>query len=185
MISGFDQRLNNEQGINARYNISKSLTFTADAKQGLLSNNSDSFTNRVYDIESWEVEPAISFIFKNAFRSSVSYRYKTALNTNTEYGQNEQTQQNELKVDSRYNILNKSSIHTTFAYDLINFNGDANTSLAYTMLEGLQPGNNFVWSVQFDQKFKGNLRLGISYDGRKLGEQRTTHTGRANFRAVF
>jgi len=185
LVSGFDQRLNNEWGANARYNISKVLTFTVDGKQGVLSNNSDSFTNRVYDIESWEIEPALSFIFKNAFRSNFSYRYKTALNTNLEYGQLEQTRQNELKIDSRYNILNKSSIHTTFAYDLIAFNGDANSSLAYTMLEGLQPGNNFVWTVQYDQKFKGNLRLGVSYDGRKLGEQRVTHTGRANFRAVF
>lgn len=185
LVSGFDQRLNNEWGTNVRYNITKAITCTFDGKTGLLSNNSDSFTNRVYDIESWEAEPALTFIFKNTFRSSISYRYKTALNINAEYGENEQTRQNELKVDSRYNILNKSSIHTTFTYDLIDFNGDANSSLAYTMLEGLQPGNNFVWSVQYDQKFKGNLRLGISYDGRKLGEQRITHTGRANFRAIF
>jgi len=185
LISGFDQRLNNEWGANMRYNISKTFSFTLDAKQGILSNNSNSFTNRVYDIESWEIEPALSFIFKNIFRNSLSYRFKQAHNTNIEFGQDERTAQNELKIDSRYNILNKSSIHTTFAYDLIAFKGDANSSLAYTMLEGLQPGNNFVWTVQFDQKFKGNLRLGFSYDGRKLGTQKTTHTGRANFRAVF
>jgi len=185
LISGFDQRLNDEYGVNARYNISKALTFTVDAKQGVLSNNSDSFTNRVYDIDSWEVEPAVSIIFKNAFRTSLSYRYKSAQNINETVGQGERAEQNELKIDSRYNILNKSSIHTTFAYDLIAFFGDTNSSLAYTMLEALQPGNNFIWTILFDQKFKGNLRLGISYDGRKLGEQKIIHTGRANFRAVF
>jgi len=184
LITGFDQRKNKEYGIISRYNVSKTIGLRLEAKDGLLGNFSDAFSNRIYNIDYWEVKPSLTLILSNKFRSTISYRYKSSENIALE-GLQEKATQNELELDTRYNILNQSSIRARFAYDLINFNENPNTSLAYTILEGLRPGNNYIWSAGFDKTFKNNISLGISYDGRKLGDQDIRHTGRANLRAVF
>ena len=53
------------------------------------------------------------------------------------------------------------------------------------MLEGLQNGQNFIWNITFDQSLSKNILLSLSYDGRKTGDSRVIHVGRAQVRANF
>ena len=53
------------------------------------------------------------------------------------------------------------------------------------MLEGLQAGKNYTWSLLFNQKLNSFLNLNINYLGRKSENSKTIHTGNIQLRAVF
>ena len=53
------------------------------------------------------------------------------------------------------------------------------------MLEGLQPGKNYTWSVLFYRKINSFLNLNLNYLGRKSETSKTIHTGTIQLKALF
>ena len=60
-----------------------------------------------------------------------------------------------------------------------------NEQLEIDMLQNLQNGNNYIWTVSFDKTIAKNFQISIVYDGRKTGLSKIIHTGRAQVRALF
>jgi len=183
--SGFDERRTGNWGGKLRWNLSKSLSFENIIKQGYIINGSNSFSNRNFNIELMEINPSVSTIIKNILRISLAYRYKNAINTNKDFGNNEQLNFNEATFDSRFNQPGKGSIQANFTYNNIKFNGEEATSLANIMLESLRTGNNHRWTLRYNRNLKKGISFSINYNGRKLGELPVTHTGDASIRAIF
>ena len=67
----------------------------------------------------------------------------------------------------------------------IGYNGDANTSIAFEMLEGLKEGQNLTWGVSIQRNLGSGLQLSLNYDGRKPAGTKMIHTGGAQVRAYF
>jgi hypothetical protein len=97
-------------------------------------------------------------------------------------------------AEARYNRQNKNMVDASLSYATIAYNdkGYRNQQLEYAMLEGLQNGNNLVWTVGYSQNLTDFIQLTISYDGRMTGfnskdksTMKPVHTGRAEIRAVF
>ena len=65
------------------------------------------------------------------------------------------------------------------------FEGLNNSPVAYQMLEGLQPGKNYTWSLLFQQKLNSFLNLNLNYLGRKSETSKTIHTGTIKLKAIF
>ena len=78
-----------------------------------------------------------------------------------------------------------TSIRARATYARIAYTGAANSAVAYAMLDGLQDGRNFLWSVNVDRQLSRSVQLSLNYEGRKTGENRMVHVGRAQVRAVF
>ena len=70
-------------------------------------------------------------------------------------------------------------------YIKIKYNAETNTSLAYTMLDGLLPGNNVTWEVNFQNNLGKNLRLNLLYQGQKSESSKVLHTGNIQLSAFF
>ena len=85
----------------------------------------------------------------------------------------------------KFNQLKKGVVNATLNYIMINYVGESNTSVAFEMLEALQPGNNITWNLSYQRTLANNLQLTINYMGRKTEENNAIHTGGVQVRAFF
>ncbi|GIV32387.1 MAG: hypothetical protein KatS3mg030_689 [Saprospiraceae bacterium] len=183
LTSGFESKRTREYFIKIRWNISRSLSFQPRLATGTSEQGSEFFANKRYKITSFIAEPQISFQPSNDFRTTASWRYKTARNTLAPGGENLRT--SALNLEAVFNQSTTTSIRAQFSLVGIRFDGQANSPVGFAMLEGLQNGRNYLWNLTLDRQIGKSIRLGISYEGRKTGSARVVHVGRAQMGAVF
>jgi hypothetical protein len=139
------------------------------------------FINRNYLINSFAVEPKLSFVKGADFRAQLNYRSEVKKNSG-----NERTALKSLGLDIRYNLFSKIAISVKGSSVAIAYSGSNNASLGYIMLEGLQPGKNLIWNLDFNRRIGTFIEVGIQYEGRQTGLSKSIiHLGRANFRALL
>lgn len=180
---GYESRKLSDWILKFRWNISRSFSFGMNGKKGFNALYTPNFANRNFELENYSVEPKISFIQGTSFRIITSYKFDSKQN-NVLYG-GEKSVSNSLNLESKYNILQNSSVNGRFTFNNISYKFPANTTVSYIMLEGLLPGKNYIWSLSFTKRLLNNLELNFQYDGRKPGRARTVHVGRASLTALF
>jgi hypothetical protein len=184
---GFESRkLRNLSG-RIRWNLNKSFSTSISFRQtkNELNTSGTKFDNRNYLIQQNSIEPLISFIHKSKFRFNVSYNFSDKRNT---IDSMEKVIAHALTAEVKYNILSSSTLNAKVTLNQLNFNaytGAANTTVGYVLLDGLLPGKNYLWNVEYTRRLAGNFEVGIQYEGRKPGEARTVHVGRATIRAIL
>jgi hypothetical protein len=67
----------------------------------------------------------------------------------------------------------------------IKLEGQANSPVGFALLNGLQPGRNWLWNISATRQLGTLLQLTLSYEGRQTGEAPTVHVGRAQVTAIF
>lgn len=145
-------------------------------------NSSENFSSRNYDLDNNSINPKISYVYSQNSALDVFYEYKTKENS---LGNLESLTSQ--KMGASYKTSNKkgTSINAEFNFFINDYIGNQNSPVAYQMLEGLQPGNNFTWSLLWQQKLTTYLDLNINYLGRKSETSNTIHTGTVQLRAHF
>lgn len=186
---GYETRKLNDWSLRARYNISKSVLLDITGKTGVneLSSSNIKFNNRNFEVDQQSVEPRISLTRGANFRVILGYRYSGRENRT---GSREKALSNSANTEIKYNILQSTSLQGKFTYNNISFSsldGVANTNspAAYIILDGLLPGKNFLWNFDVSKRLSKNLEMNIQYEGRKPGESRVIHVGRASIRALL
>ncbi|NNJ83142.1 MAG: hypothetical protein HKP11_13205, partial [Flavobacteriaceae bacterium] len=153
--------------------------------KGSLGNNtstSENFPVRNFELDTYEFNPKLSYLFNKQTRFDIFYEYGNEQNQLT--GMEELDRQT-TGVSFAYTNAQKISITSEFNYINNDFNGSAFSPVAYQMLDGLQPGSNFTWSVLFQKKITKYLDANLSYFGRKSENCGTIHTGSIQLRAYF
>jgi hypothetical protein len=183
---GLESRRLSEWSGRTRVNLSRALQIDVTGKTGAteLSTSNAKFENRNYSINQYSVEPRISFTKGTAFRFVSGYKYS---NKKNQLGDKEQYSSNSINTEIKYNILQSSSILTKFTYSQISFSpaANVNSTVGYNMLDGLLPGKNYLWNIELTKRLANNLEINIQYEGRKPGEAKVVHIGRASLRALF
>ena len=153
--------------------------------KGALGNTesiSDNFENRNFDLDSYQINPKISYLLNRQTRFDVFYQF---LGKENLLGEMETLDQQKIGASFAYNNVQKISISGEFNYIDNDFEGSAFSPVAYTMLEGLQPGTNFTWNLLFQKRITKYLDANLSYFGRKSENSSTIHTGTIQLRAYF
>lgn len=184
---GFESRKLRTLSGKVRWNVNRSFVTTLGYRniKNVLSTVGPKFNNRNYLVLQDIFEPSVSYVHKSNFRLSLIYAYGLKRNTIDSL---EKATNHVLTADVRYNILSNSTLSARFSLNQISFKGypgAANTTVGYILLDGLLPGKNYLWNLEFTKRLAGNIEVSIQYDGRKAGESRTVHIGRASIRAIF
>ena len=183
---GYESRKVNDWLLKLRWILSPSFNLNLLTKKGLNALYTPNFDTRNYELDIASIEPQLTFMNRTVFRLQGSYKLDQKKNA-TQYG-GEESLSNAINLETKYNVLQNSSIIGRFTYNNISFrsiDNKANTAVSYIMLDGLMPGSNYLWSLDFTKRLFNNVELNLQYEGRKPGDSRTVHVGRAAVRALF
>ncbi|HIB47007.1 MAG TPA: hypothetical protein EYN07_10065 [Flavobacteriaceae bacterium] len=143
---------------------------------------SENFPSRNFELDNYEINPKLSYLFNRSTRFDVFYQFMDEKNI---LGEMEQLRQQKLGTSFSYTDAQKISINGEFNYINNAFEGSAFSPVAYQMLEGLQPGTNFTWTLLFQKRITQYLDANLSYFGRSSENAKTVHTGSLQLRAYF
>jgi hypothetical protein len=166
------------------FNHKFATSWLMNLKSSLEKNESlsENFATRNFIIDEIRLSPKLSYLFNENARFDVFYQYTTKDNT---IGNMETLLQNNYGMSFTYNNGQKVALTGEVNYFDNTFDGNANTPVSYQMLEGLQPGKNFTWSLLAQKKLTTYLDLNLNYFGRKTETSKTIHTGTIQLKAYF
>lgn len=171
----------------ARFNFNRKITAGISLKSIINELATPKFDNRNYSVQQKVAEPSVSYTHGTNLRLTASYSISDKKNT---IGFFEQLTNSAINTEVKYNVLSNSTINGKFSVNSINFSSkdnaaSPNSTVGYIMLEGLLPGKNYLWNLEYTKRLAGNIEMSIQYDGRKPGTSRVVHVGRATIRAIF
>ncbi|MDB5221744.1 MAG: hypothetical protein JWN83_411 [Chitinophagaceae bacterium] len=180
---GFESRKLRDVSLKGRWNLNKSITTSITNRFIKNQLTTPKFANRNYLIDETSIEPSVSYIYGSKLRVSLIYNYDDKQNT---IDNREQSKNNAISTEFRYNVLSSGTLNGKFTFNNISFSGGTpNTTVGYIILDGLLPGKNLLWNLQFTKRLAGNIEMSLEYEGRKPGGTHTIHSGRASLRALF
>ncbi|MDI1356529.1 MAG: hypothetical protein PSX36_16545 [bacterium] len=183
LTSGIEEKKLLSNQIKWRINFLKAWAIYSDNMLSTKSNTSEFFPIRNYAINAFQTEQKISFQPNTLFRISGIYKHEEKKNTLKESP--EQALINSIALEIRYNQTEKGSLSARADLIRINYNYDQNSSIAYEMLNGLSPGDNFTWEITYQRNLNSVIQMSVNYNGRKTPGAPVVQLGGAQIRAFF
>ena len=143
---------------------------------------SDNYSSKNYEVDSYQINPKISYLFNKNASWDIFYEYQNKLN---QIGNAEKLLQNRFGTSFSYASDKKITMNGEFSVYQNTFTGDAQSPVAFQMLEGLQPGRNMTWRLLLQKNLTQFLDINLNYQGRKSETSQTIHTGNVQLRAYF
>ncbi|WP_179021690.1 hypothetical protein [Winogradskyella forsetii] len=182
LSTGLQQNKTNSHQLNFNHKFNVNWLVNTLASLGTEASNSQNFSNRNYTLDNYQFNPKLSYLFSENAQFDVFYQYTSKENT---IGSLESLAQNNYGLSFTYNNAQKIALTGEFNYFQNKFEGNANSPIGYQMLEGLQPGKNFTWSLLAQKKLTKYLDLNLNYFGRKSETSEVIHTGTVQLKAYF
>ncbi len=152
------------------------------AEQEAQKRKSESYPSRNFELTKTSFSPNLSYNFDTSSQLEFIFEW-TQIDNQINAKESLNQQQFALNFSSTFKSL--SSLNAELRYIKNNYSGQNNTPVAYQLLEGLQTGENWTWSLIGQQKLTKTLDLNVNYFGRKTANLSTIHTGSIQLRANF
>jgi len=180
LLSGYNTQENLINDLRLRWNLGKKITLGENFKIINKSYNSEAYPTKNYNLDEYENRLSVDYLPLLSLRISFVYSYKEKENTGSE-----KAEENNVGAEIKYNVKSKGNLVLQVNYLNLSFNGETNSPLAYEMLQGFMPGNNYTWTLQYQQQLANSLQLNLSYNGRQLPDSDALHAGGVQLRAFF
>lgn len=177
--TGFESRLLRSSIFRARWNMSSATTLRMEGARTERSADSEFFDNKDYQLFSYRLQPAFSYQPGQDYRLTLSYLWQEEVNELANTG--ERLQRNEIQMEGNYQQWLRASAR----YVQLNLDGDPRSPIGFTLLNGLQPGRNWIWNASLTRQLGRYLQMTLTYEGRQTGQAATVHVGRAQVTAIF
>ncbi|KJD35286.1 hypothetical protein PW52_11515 [Tamlana sedimentorum] len=180
-VGSLSSRIRSHQ-LNFNHKIMESWLINFLSAHDKNKSESENYSSKNFNINQFRINPKISYLFGGNSSFDLFYQYS---NKNNIIDDLERLEQQKYGASFSFASSAKSALNGEFNYFSNAFKGDANTPVAYQMLEGLQPGTNFTWTLLAQKKLTKYLDLNFSYFGRKTETSRVIHTGNIQLKAYF
>ncbi len=188
LTNGFEATDQESYTLTLRRNLGKVFNLKVTGAANNQYVRSDFLQSRNYNILSREARPELAFQPNRGLRIIGFYRLADKRNSfrNLETDTLENARIQEFGVEVRWNKLGNRNIVVNLRNIQIDYQGALNNAVSYELLEALQPGTNWRWSVNWQQRLGNGLQLTLIYDGRRTATAPSAiHTGRAQITALF
>lgn len=176
--TGYESAIREEYRLRLRYKLNDALIGRLSVGRGTRINDSEFFNNKDYRLRGTTAEPQLIWQPGQDLRFTFNYTYEQQQN---QQGNAESSTQHDFGLEGSF----KQQIRASFNYVDVAFQGDRLAPVAFVLLNGLQPGRNFLWNVTLSQSLSRGLQLTLNYEGRKTGSNAIVHVGRAQVTALF
>ncbi|MEP4534546.1 MAG: hypothetical protein ABJ004_15750 [Cyclobacteriaceae bacterium] len=183
LTSGFELRERMDWVTNLRYAMGQGLIVRFKGGLGETTNESDFLDTRNFRLNRYSWAPELVWQFDNSFRVSGKYAFRSKNQAHTEIKQSSSV--SDYSVSSTWVRGGKGNLNIQLQWLSIDFEGEKNSYLGYELLEGLQPGQNKKWNINWQQSINRGLQLTIQYNGRKSAGIKPIHTGTMQLTAFF
>jgi len=180
-LLGLQENSNTLHELKFIHNFKESWLLTLTQNVNSSESFSDRFENRNFKIEGFNLNPKVSYLLGDK-RFDVFYELSEKKN---QLGEMESLDQQTFGLSFTLNNAQKYSINGEVNFIQNKFEGSAFSPVAYQLLEGLQPNDNFTWSLFLQKKITDFLDLNLTYFGRKSETANAIHTGSVQLRAYF
>jgi hypothetical protein len=143
---------------------------------------SENFDSKNYNLDQFKISPKMTYLFNESNRLNFYYQYSTNENTT---GNLESLKQQKIGISCSISNAEKINFSSEFNYFSNSFEGNPNSIIGYIVMEGLQVGSNYTWSLTAQKKLTKFLDLNLSYFGRKSENSNSIHNGTIQLRAIF
>jgi len=179
--TGFESQVNTTSFQRLRWNIHKNVILRNEFQSTRRENNSELSSTRNFLITGLNSAPELTLFISKKLRGNIGYEWKNDFN---DIG-NESLLQNSIDTEWTWNKSDKTNVRLSGSFIQADFEGTENTPVSFALLNGLQPGNNFLWNIDINKFLSKNIILNIRYEGRKTGENPIVHLGSMSVRASF
>ena len=183
LANGFEARGDRFHEVRVRKRVAPKITAIVQLKAGDRGAASDFLSGRNFEIAYAGTEPELQWQPDNTFRLTVKGRYIEKTN-NEDFG-GETATISDAGVQARFSDPGKGILELQANLVRIAYDGAANNTLAFEMLESLQPGTNGTWTVTVQRSISRNLQLNVLYNGRSSPGVPVIHVGSVQLRATF
>lgn len=183
LATGFDGRSLTFHSILLRWNILPYLSVKSEVQAGIKSSQVDYTTGRNYQISYRQGLTELSYQPNTSIRVSGEYKRSNKENQPI-YGLANLLSQ-EWSAGIKYNTKLKGSFQGDVKFLNLKYNGVNQGAVVFEMLESLQPGSNYTWSILWQRNLSKNLQLNLQYSGRKPANRGVIHNGGMELRAFF
>ncbi len=182
LVNGFEERGQSQHQLRTRWNISRSFILRGEGNTGVRERTSEYFAANDFNI--LLNGGALELQYQPGTQYRIGTRYALTDKRNTGAG-NEHATLHRLSTEFRHSAPMKGSILATIEFIKINYNSTPQNSIAFEMLEGLQIGENFTWTLAYQRTLANNMQVNVQYNGRKSPDTPAVHVGTVQVRAFF
>ena len=144
-------------------------------------NNSSYFKTRDYLVEVFSLGQEFRLQFQNRVTASLTGQMAYKRNRMGE----EQLRCYRAELSGLYRMLNRGTVSLTMDYVYMQGDVGENSTVSYFMLDGLNLGQNLLWTLSGQISITSFLQLVVQYQGRAVQHHPVIHTGSVTLNALF